>query len=307
MAVTYTPLQERARGRWQTILPALGIDARFLRKKNGPCPMCGGKDRWRFTDLNGKGTWWCNHCSGGNGVSLAMKFTGLPFPELAQRIESIIGDTAVTPSRPTGPTEQQTRAALNDLWRNARPVSANDPVNRWLHSRGVGMQKYPSCIRCGMHVRHSGPPVTWHPAMLALVTDVSGHASTIHKTYITIDGKKAAVEKVRMFCAGSVPPGGAVRLAQHVEVLGVAEGIETALSAAKMFQIPTWAALSDWGVEKFEPPADIKRLVIFADNDQHGAGQRAAYALAARVSGKMQVEVKIPEQSGSDWNDALGR
>jgi putative DNA primase/helicase len=86
------PLQERARGRWTSILPALGIDSKFLKRKNGPCPMCGGKDRWRFTDINGKGTWWCNYCSGGNGMALAMKFTGKPFKEVAQQIERIIGD-----------------------------------------------------------------------------------------------------------------------------------------------------------------------------------------------------------------------
>lgn len=51
------PLHERARGRWTSILPALGIDSKFLKRRNGPCPMCGGKDRYRFTDLNGLGTW----------------------------------------------------------------------------------------------------------------------------------------------------------------------------------------------------------------------------------------------------------
>jgi formamidopyrimidine-DNA glycosylase len=49
-----------------------GILEVFLTRKNGPCPMCGGKDRWRFTDIDGKGTWWCNGCRGGNGFALAM-------------------------------------------------------------------------------------------------------------------------------------------------------------------------------------------------------------------------------------------
>jgi len=49
--------------------------------------------------------------------------------------------------------------------------------------------------------------------MLAMVADASGKPATIHKTYITSDGTKAAVQKVRMFCAGAVPSGGAVRLA----------------------------------------------------------------------------------------------
>lgn len=298
------PLQERARGRWHGILPAIGISEKFLKRKNGPCPMCGGTDRWRFTDIDGKGTWFCNHCHGGNGISLVMKFTGLPFKEAARRIESVVGGALANPPL-LERSEQQKRDALNALWRGGGLVRADDPVDRWLRARGLRMQDYPKCLRTGMRIRHSGPPVTWHPAMLSVVSDTNGKPATIHKTYITTDGQKAPVEKVRMFCAGSVPSGGAVRLAEPGQALGIAEGIETALSAMRMFAIPTWAALSDWGVEKFEPPAETHRLVIFGDNDLHGAGQRAAYALAARLSGRLQIEVKIPEKSGTDWNDLL--
>jgi putative DNA primase/helicase len=302
--MTSAPLHERARGRWHSILPAIGISEKFLKRKNGPCPLCGGKDRWRFTDINGKGTWYCNNCKGGAGVDLAIKFTGLPFKEVAQRIEHIIGDAPLEPKRAERSEEDQ-RAALNRLWSSGQLVRADDPVDRWMQRRGVGMQSYPRCLRCAARIRHSGPPVSYHPAMLAMVTDASGKPATIHKTYITADGTKAPLEKVRMFCAGSVPAGGAVRLAPPEPVLGVAEGIETALAAMQMFGIPTWAALSDWGVEKFEPPVGTKRLLIFADNDSHCAGQRAAYSAAARLSKRLEVEVKIPEKPGTDWNDVL--
>ncbi len=255
MAMTHAPLHERARGRWHGILPAIGISEKFLKRKNGPCPMCGGKDRWRFTDIDGKGTWYCNNCHGGNGIALVMKFTGLPFREAAGRIERLLGEAAAEPIRAER-SEASKRAS-------------------------------------------------WHPAMLAMVSDPAGRPATIHKTYITAVGTKAPVEKVRMFCAGSVPPGSAVRLTPLEPVLGLAEGIETALSATKMFGVPTWAALSDRGVEKFEPPVDTKRMVIFADNDVHGAGQRAAYSAAARLVGRLEVEVRIPEKSGTDWNDML--
>ena len=141
--------------------------------------------------------------------------------------------------------------------------------------------------------------------MLAMVTDATGKPATIHKTYITTAGTKALVEKVRMFCPGSVPAGSAVRLTPPEPVLGVAEGIETAFAVMKLFGIPTWAALNAGGVEKFEPPVDTQRLIIFGDNDQNGVGQRAAYSAVGRMAGRIQVEVKIPEKSGTDWNDAL--
>src|SRR4051812_49417867 len=131
MAVTYNiPLQERARGRWLSILPALGIDRRFLKRANGPCPMCGGKDRWRFTDLNGKGTWWCNQCRGGDGVKLAAKFTKLPFKDLATQIERIIGNAPLE-RRAAHQSDASKREALNRLWQSGSPVVAGDPVDLW--------------------------------------------------------------------------------------------------------------------------------------------------------------------------------
>ncbi|QDW38965.1 P4 alpha zinc-binding domain protein [Bradyrhizobium sp. KBS0727] len=249
------PLQERARGRWKSILPAIGINSKFLVRKNGPCPMCGGKDRWRFTDIEGKGTWYCNKCRGGAGVDLAIKFTGRPFREVAERIERIIGEAPLDPI-PAQPSAASTRAALNRLWQAGGPVLLGDPVDLWITGRGIRLDAFPKALRTAPSTRHSGPPVSWHPAMLAMVSDPSGKPATIHKTYITADGKKAAVDKVRMFCAGAVPAGGAVRLTPPADVLGIAEGIETAFAAAVMFGVPTWAALNDGQLAKFEPPAE---------------------------------------------------
>ena len=59
---------ERARGRWREILPLFGIAPHFLVNKHGPCPICGGKDRFRFDDKDGSGSYFCNVCRAGNGV-----------------------------------------------------------------------------------------------------------------------------------------------------------------------------------------------------------------------------------------------
>ena len=49
-------IKELAIGMWPQILPALGVGRGFLENKHGPCPLCGGKDRYRFDDKNGRGT-----------------------------------------------------------------------------------------------------------------------------------------------------------------------------------------------------------------------------------------------------------
>ena len=98
-----------------------------------------------------------------------------------------------------------------------------------------------------------------------------------------------------------------MRLAPVMPIMGIAEGIESALSAMKLFRTPTWSVLSTYGIETFEPLAEIERLIVFADNDANGTGQKAAYALAVRLSGRIVVEVKFPKEPGADWNDALRR
>jgi putative DNA primase/helicase len=298
------PLWERANGRWRSILPALGIDPSYLTGKNGPCPMCGGRDRWRFDNKRGDGTWICTHCGAGQGIKLALKFTGQPFDEVARRIERIIGAAPREPMQ-IERSEGWKRAALNRLWAEGKTVRGGDPVDLWMHQRGLGMSSYPTCLRTCLRVRYSGPPVSFHPAMLAKVTDSAGKPVTIHKTYLTATGSKAPLEEPRMFCQRAVPPGSAVRLAAPGAVLGVAEGIETAFAAEKLFRMPVWAALSDWGVEKFEPPAGTERLIIFGDNDANGAGQKAAYGLASRLAPRIGVELKIPLETDTDWNDVL--
>lgn len=69
----FSEVKRVARGGWAGILPALGIPSEFLRAKHGPCPGCGGRDRFRFDDKNGDGTWICGgagEIASGDGFSL---------------------------------------------------------------------------------------------------------------------------------------------------------------------------------------------------------------------------------------------
>jgi putative DNA primase/helicase len=66
-------------GLWRAILTSFGIGAEFLRNRHGPCPGCGGKDRFRFDDRDGRGTWYCNgggSPSYGDGYDLISHVTG---------------------------------------------------------------------------------------------------------------------------------------------------------------------------------------------------------------------------------------
>ena len=78
-------------------------------------------------------------------------------------------------------------------------------------------------------------------------------------------------------------------------MLGVCEGIEDALSAWILWQIPTWATLGTSGMRTFEPPEEIRELLIFADRDENGAGEKAAWELAERMETKEKaVRIRVP-------------
>ncbi|WP_198926249.1 primase-helicase zinc-binding domain-containing protein, partial [Acidithiobacillus thiooxidans] len=66
--VGFPEVAAAARGHWKTLLPSLGVDTHALNGKHGACPGCGGKDRFRFDDRDGNGTF---VCSQGNGDTLA--------------------------------------------------------------------------------------------------------------------------------------------------------------------------------------------------------------------------------------------
>ena len=80
-------VKHRANGQWQQILSSLaGLDESQLRNKHGPCPNCGGKDRYRFDDKAGDGTYICSQCGAGDGMSLLVKCTSMSFPDCVNAV-----------------------------------------------------------------------------------------------------------------------------------------------------------------------------------------------------------------------------
>ena len=140
--------------------------------------------------------------------------------------------------------------------------------------------------------------------MVALVMGPTGKAVTIHRTYLQA-GKKAPIESPKKLMPhNGTLQGAAVRLFEpELGVLGISEGIETAIASTQLFKVPTWAAVSANMMEQWEPPKGIEKVFIFGDNDANFTGQKAAYVLANRLSIKgISVTVKIPDNIG-DWAD----
>src|SRR4051794_31514443 len=117
----HEPLRDRVRGRWQGILTALGVPAKTLSNRHGPCPMCGGKDRFRFDDKDGRGTWICSRCGAGDGIELVKRLLNVDFKEAARLIEQQAGAAPVVCSygRQTAQTDQQKRKDMIATWKRS--------------------------------------------------------------------------------------------------------------------------------------------------------------------------------------------
>ena len=198
--------------------------------------------------------------------------------------------------------EAQARALA--IWEDAKPPSGT-PVETYLTARYCPLT---SAVLSGdtIRFRPACPFGQFYvPAMVGLVRDVkTGKPLGIHRTALRNDGtgKRGMPLGLPSKMAMGRVKGGAVMLQPAGPYLGVAEGIETALSAQLIFDMPVWAALSAVGVQNFPIVTGLKRLTIFADHDE--AGLNAALKCAYRYSkAGIRVKIRHPETLGQDWND----
>jgi phage/plasmid primase-like uncharacterized protein len=145
--------------------------------------------------------------------------------------------------------------------------------------------------------------------MVAPVVNVNGALIGVHKTFLQFDGKFAFQNpRDQRECRGVIA-GGVIRLADYDpdRALVVGEGIETTLSAMQLLRLPGWSAIYAGGLLKAELPPEVQHIVIAADRDESGTGQRnAAEAGRRRRAEGRAVRIVMPITFG-DFNDVLRR
>jgi phage/plasmid primase-like uncharacterized protein len=329
-----------AAGRWLEILRGLAPElSEPLERpgRHGPCPVHGGQDGFRlFMDANDTGGAICNTCGPrSDGLALLRWLKGWSFPETVAAVAAMVGagpDAAIPRAhftRPSPAADPERRArdqrralhALEGVWARGVPLTteAGAPARLYLQRRGIDSIPDPSRVRChpglGYYERVNGKSerIGTYPCLLARYTDAKDGLVTLQRTYLSEDGDKASVREPKKAMRAAAPmPGGCVRLAPAGWEVGIAEGVETALAVQQRAEMPVWATLSATLLEIWTPPAGVRLVIIWADNDRSGRGQDAAETLRRRLEARgIGAQVNLPPgpvpigRKSVDWADAL--
>lgn len=180
--------------------------------------------------------------------------------------------------------------------RNSVPLQGT-PGEMYFIKRGIALPRYPANLMYNPTVIH-GPSKQMLPAIIAKIVDCDGKIQGLHRIFIMKNGSKANVTPNKM-AKGKIK-GNCVPLFRQKSVMGIAEGIETALACAMIYKMPVWAAVCGSNLKDMWIPSGVERLHVFGDIDNHGAGQKYAEAAAS----KHKANVIYPNSDG-DFNDLL--
>jgi putative DNA primase/helicase len=197
--------------------------------------------------------------------------------------------------KPSPPAEHKPDPAALEIWLAASPATGS-VVESYLRHRGITLP-VPASLRCGSRLHLDRYDM---PAMVAAVQRPDGKIVAAQTTLLTTAGKKATVSIPRI-TTGALGAG-AVRLAKAGDVLGIAEGIETALSAMQLSGVPTWACLGAGRMHRVVVPDGVRELHVFGDNDDAG---RAAVERTAHANQHRRCVLRYPARQFKDWNEWL--
>lgn len=295
MKMNVTETVKQACGHWPRILPALGV--KVIKNRHQACPVCGGSDRFRFDDKEGRGTWFCNQCGAGDGLKLVEKVFSVSASEAAGKVNAVTGNlppvdppVIAVDTAETEASRREAAALAADIMAKVRLTSGNAYLTR----KGLTDRE---CLT--LTTMHKTGGVTYRTGDVAVpLYDESG--SLVNLQLINSDGIKRTLK------------GGAVKGACHTiegkkqagKRLWIAEGYATALTVHHLTGETVMVALSSVNLLSLASLARQQhpacQIVIAADRDLNGVGQTSAAAAAEACEGI----VALPPVFG-DWNDAF--
>ncbi|WP_442755642.1 toprim domain-containing protein [Methylocystis sp. JAN1] len=218
----------------------------------------------------------------------AQNFLRLPIASSAPNLRE--------PPAPSGSPD-----AARRLFAASRPIR-NTLAESYLRSRGVVLQADVSALRFHPRCFHRTPSrrEVW-PALVAAVTDLDGAITGVHRTWLDPSGGRAPLAQPRRAMGHLL--GNGVRFGRAVDVLTVAEGLETTLALKTIMPaIPMIAALSAAHLAPLDLPATLRRLYVARDDDE--AGRLAEEKLRER-NRHSTIDIRALTPRAEDFNADL--
>lgn len=295
MKMNVTETVKQACGHWPRILPALGV--KVIKNRHQSCPVCGGSDRFRFDDKEGRGTWFCNQCGAGDGLKLVEKVFGVTPSEAAGKVNAVTGNLPPVAPEVIAASEAETvadRKAAAALAVRLMEKTRPDTGNTYLTRKGFHALE---CLTLTATHKTGGVTFRAGDVVVPLYDDTG---ALVNLQLINADGLKRTLK------------GGQVKGACHIiegkkqarKRLWIAEGYATALTVHHLTGETVMVALSSVNLLSLASLARHKypagQIVLAADRDLNGDGQSKAAAAADACEGI----VALPPVFG-DWNDAF--
>ena len=295
MKMNVTETVEQACGHWPRILPALGVPV--IKNRHQACPVCGGSDRFRFDDKEGRGTWFCNQCGAGDGLKLVEKVFGVKPSEAAQKVNTVTGCLP-----PVAPEAMAAAGAETDADRKAAAALAVRLMEKTRTATGnayLTRKGFPGHECVMLTSTHKTGGVTYRAGDVVVpLHDETG--ALVNLQLINSDGLKRTLK------GGQVK--GTCHTIEGQKQAGkrqwIAEGYATALTVHHLTGETVMVALSSVNLLSLASLVRQKhpacQIVLAADRDLNGDGQSKAAAAADACEGV----VALPPVFG-DWNDAF--
>jgi hypothetical protein len=250
----------------------------------GPCPKCGGRDRFAVNIR--KQIFNCRGCQrGGDVITLCEMLDGGDFSDA---VSTLVGELTRHPAVSFAPRQQRhdnecearMRAIAGALWDRRRP-SVGSPVERYLReARGYGGD-LPASI--------GYLPAGKHPPAMIARFGLDPVIECVHLTVLVDGGRDRCRGDHSKRFIGTPSAGrtrGPIVLAEPNDGLALAltEGIENALSIHEALGIGAWAAGSGGMLPALAPLVPTYIETVLLEQDPDDTGRRATRELASLLA-----------------------
>ncbi|MEW9305476.1 DUF7146 domain-containing protein [Labrys neptuniae] len=270
----------------------------------GRCPFHDEKSP-SFTVNDSKGFFHCFGCQAhGDLLDWWQRVDGLSFNEAADHLRREAGAVPLINSaghNNVGDDDlARKQAEALAIWHASAAIGGTVAETYLRTARCISLD-LPDCLRCHPGLRPNPREAIEYPVMVAAVTGLAGEIVAIQRTFLHPDGRgKADIESPKR-SLGPIKRG-AVCLAPAGSVIGLAEGIETGLSAMELYRIPVWCALGAHLSRIILPPI-VQHVALFADRGAAGEAAAEDARQAFRAQGR-KVVIRF-SKIGKDFNDEL--